>query len=263
MLRVREIDIYYGDIQAVREVSLHVGKGEIVSIVGSNGAGKTTTLGALSGLIPIRSGEINFLGERIDGVSPHKIVEKGLVQIPEGRLLFPEMTVLENLEAGAYAKKFRKYVHERLEEVYGFFARLKLIKTGNPIKTLEMKYIPAVGDSLGVENMFYLSGDSWRLKGEIINFKFANDFLGLPEKCYKTVEFNGRFLGRLPPRTKGALLHTEIIEGGESRVFKLFRDTKLFSWFAEVDSFSVDYERVDNSVGLYMYLKTDGSVDLR
>ena len=94
MLRVREIDIYYGDIQAVREVSLHVGKGEIVSIVGSNGAGKTTTLGALSGLIPIRSGEINFLGERIDGVSPHKIVEKGLVQIPEGRLLFPELPLL-------------------------------------------------------------------------------------------------------------------------------------------------------------------------
>jgi len=125
MLQVREIDIYYGDIEAVREVSLHVDKGEIVSIVGSNGAGKTTTLGALSGLIPIRSGEINFLGERIDGLSPHKIVEKGLVQIPEGRLLFPEMTVLENLEAGAYAKKFRKYVGERLEEVYGFFPRLK------------------------------------------------------------------------------------------------------------------------------------------
>jgi len=125
MLRVQKIDIYYGDIEAVREVSLHVGKGEIVSIVGSNGAGKTTTLSALSGLIPIRSGEINFRGERIDGLSPHKIVERGLVQIPEGRLLFPEMTVLENLEAGAYAKKFRQYVHERLEEVFGFFPRLK------------------------------------------------------------------------------------------------------------------------------------------
>lgn len=145
----------------------------------------------------------------------------------------------------------------------GFFARLKVNRTGDPIKTLEMKYIPAVGDSLGVENMFYLSGDSWRLKGEIINFKFANGFLGLPEKCYKTVEFNGRFLGRLPPRTKGALLHTETLEGGESGVFKLFRDTKLFSWFAVVDSFSTDYERVDNSVGLYMYFKPDGSVDLR
>ncbi len=145
----------------------------------------------------------------------------------------------------------------------GFFARLKVIKTGDPIKTLEMKYIPAVGDSLGTENMFYLSGDSWRLKGEIINFKFANDFLGLPEKFYKTVEFNGRFLGRVPPKTKGALLHTEILEGGESAAFKLFRDTKLFSWFAGVDSFSIEYERVDNSVGLYMYLKPDGSVDLR
>ncbi len=125
MLQVQKIDIFYGDIQAVREISLRVGMGEIVSIVGSNGAGKTTTLSALSGLIPIRSGEINFLGERIHGLSPHKIVEKGLVQIPEGRLLFPEMTVLENLEIGAYAKKFRKYVDERLEEVFTFFPRLK------------------------------------------------------------------------------------------------------------------------------------------
>lgn len=125
MLQVQKVDIFYGDIQAVREVSLRVDKGEIVSIVGSNGAGKTTMLSALSGLIPIRSGEINFLSERIDGLSPHKIVERGLVQIPEGRLLFPEMTVLENLEAGAYAKKFRRYVNEKLEEVFAFFPRLK------------------------------------------------------------------------------------------------------------------------------------------
>ena len=125
MLKVRRLNISYGDLLAVREISLHVGKEEIVSLVGSNGAGKTTLLSALSGLIHIRSGEIDFLGERIDGLSPHKIVEKGLVQVPEGRLLFPEMTVEENLKVGAYVKQLQKDIHDRLEEVFTFFPRLK------------------------------------------------------------------------------------------------------------------------------------------
>jgi branched-chain amino acid transport system ATP-binding protein len=125
MLTVRKVNISYGDVLAVKEVSLHVGKEEVVSLVGSNGAGKTTLLSALSGLVPIRSGEIDFLGQRIDGLFPHKIVEKGLVQVPEGRLLFQEMTVLENLIVGAYVKPFEKNIKERLEEVFLFFPRLK------------------------------------------------------------------------------------------------------------------------------------------
>lgn len=125
MLRVRNLSVYYGDVPAVKNVSFDVGDSEIVSLVGSNGSGKTTTLSALSGLIKVESGEIEFEEERIDGLSAHKIVEKGLVQIPEGRLLFPEMTVLENLKTGAYVKKVWKNLSERLEEVFELFPRLK------------------------------------------------------------------------------------------------------------------------------------------
>jgi hypothetical protein len=145
----------------------------------------------------------------------------------------------------------------------GKFATLYVTRTGDPIKSLEMLYIPAIGDSSGVENLFYLSGDSWRLKGEILKFKFLAEFLGLPDSCYKTVEFNGEFKGRLPRDTKGALLHTEIIEGGESGAFRFFHDNRLFTWFAEADSFYTDYSRIDNSVGFYMYLTPEGMVELR
>ena len=145
----------------------------------------------------------------------------------------------------------------------GRFASLYVTRTGDPIKSLEMLYIPAVGDSSAMENLFYLSGDSWRLRGEILKFKFLADFLGLPDSCFKTVEFNGEFVGRLPRDAKGALLHTEIIEGGQSGAFRFFRDTKLFKWFAEADSFYTDYSRIDNSVGFYLHIKPDGTVELR
>ena len=145
----------------------------------------------------------------------------------------------------------------------GMFASLFVTRTGDPIKSLEMLYIPAVGDSSAMENLFYLSGDSWRLKGEILKFKFLADFLGLPDSCYKTVEFRSEFKGRMPPDTRGALLNTEIIEGGESGAFRFFRDTGLFKWFAEADSFSTDLQRKDESVGYYLHLTSDGSVELR
>jgi len=125
MLQVRKLSVYYGDVPAVREVSFAVSEGEIVSVIGSNGAGKTTMLSALSGLLRVRSGEIEFRGDRIDGVSPHKIVQKGLAQVPEGRLLFPKMTVTENLRAGAYIEPEKKEVQRRLEEVLVFFPRLR------------------------------------------------------------------------------------------------------------------------------------------
>ena len=154
-------------------------------------------------------------------------------------------------------KFFRPFAEDVL------FASLYVARTGDSIKSLEMRYTPVIGDSSGVENLFYLSGDSWRLKGEILKFKFLAEYLGLPDSCYKTVEFNGKFVGRLPPDTRGAMLHTEIIEGGQSGAFRFFRDTKLFKWFAEADSFYTDYERIDNSVGFYMYINPDGTVELR
>lgn len=124
MLQVRMLDVFYGDIQTLRDVTLHVGENEVVSIVGSNGAGKTTTINALSGLVPARSGEILFQGTRVNGLLPHKIVELGLIQVPEGRLVFPEMTVYENLIIGGYSKATREHIGKNLEEVYEFFPRL-------------------------------------------------------------------------------------------------------------------------------------------
>ena len=121
MLKVTNLDVRYGKFQVLREISLDVKEGEIVTLIGSNGAGKTTLLLALSGLIKPTSGEIEFLGIRSEKLPPHKLVRLGLIQVPQGRMLFPEMTVLENLEMGAGAGT---NVKERLEEVYSYFAVL-------------------------------------------------------------------------------------------------------------------------------------------
>ncbi|GAH64257.1 unnamed protein product, partial [marine sediment metagenome] len=125
MLRLDNVNVYHGEIQALRDISLVIEQGNIVSIVGSNGAGKTTLLNTISGLLRCSSGKIEFLGERIDNLDSHEIVKKGLIQIPEGRLLFPEMTTLENLEMGAYSAEARKEFDENLNVVYDLFQVLK------------------------------------------------------------------------------------------------------------------------------------------
>ena len=145
----------------------------------------------------------------------------------------------------------------------GLFAYLYIARTGDPVKSLEMRYSPMTPDSTGTENRFYLSGDSWRISGEVLKFKFLNGFLGLPDSCYKVAEFSSMFVGRLPPDTRGPILHRELIDGGATDAYKYFRDTRLFKWFAEADSFASDYNRVDNTVGFYMYIESDGSVALR
>jgi branched-chain amino acid transport system ATP-binding protein len=125
LLNLDNISTYYGDVQALRKVSLHVKEGQIVSIVGSNGAGKSTTLNTISGVVQSSSGTIEFLGKRIENLPPHQIVEMGLVQIPEARLLFPYMTVLENLELGSFASRARKETKESLESVFELFPILR------------------------------------------------------------------------------------------------------------------------------------------
>jgi len=125
LLRINNLDVYYGDLQALFDLSLEVNEGEIVSIVGSNGAGKTTTLKTISGLIQPRSGTIEFMGERIDGLAPHQIVERGISQIPEGRRVFPYMSTLENLLLGAFTRRAREKRLETLEWIYGIFPVLK------------------------------------------------------------------------------------------------------------------------------------------
>lgn len=125
LLEVDKINVFYGDLQALWDVSFEVHEGEKVVIVGANGAGKTTTLRTISGLLRPRSGEIRFMGQRIDRLPPHKIVELGIAHVPEGRRIFPRMTVLENLEMGAYIKRAREKFDDTLEWVFSIFPRLR------------------------------------------------------------------------------------------------------------------------------------------
>jgi branched-chain amino acid transport system ATP-binding protein len=125
MLRVCNIDVCYGDLQALHQVSLEVQQGEVITLVGSNGAGKTTTLRAISGLLQPRAGSIEFLGQRIDHLPPHRIVEMGIAHVPEGRRLFPMMTVRENLEVGAYVSAAKERRGLSLTKVFQIFPTLK------------------------------------------------------------------------------------------------------------------------------------------
>jgi branched-chain amino acid transport system ATP-binding protein len=125
ILELNDIHSYYGHIHALKGVSLTVEKGEIVTLIGANGAGKTTTLKTISGLIHPRQGTVLLEGERIDGIPPHHIVEKGIGQSPEGRQVFPRLSVMENLEMGAYARRDKAAIKHDLEWVFTLFPRLK------------------------------------------------------------------------------------------------------------------------------------------
>ncbi|WP_276619188.1 ABC transporter ATP-binding protein [Syntrophomonas wolfei] len=125
MLEVKGIDVYYGAIHALKGLSLEVEEGSIVTLIGANGAGKTTTLKSISGLLRPRNGAIMFKGSDISKVAPEKIVGLGISQVPEGRRVFSTMTVLENLEMGAYLRKDKKGIESDLENVFTRFPRLK------------------------------------------------------------------------------------------------------------------------------------------
>jgi len=125
MLRVDNIDVWYGKVQVLHQISIEVREGEIVAIVGSNGAGKTTTLRTISGLLHPRKGEIYFLAKACHRLEAHKIVSMGLIHIPEGRKIFPSLTVEENLELGSYSKEAKKERYDTMEEVFGLFPVLK------------------------------------------------------------------------------------------------------------------------------------------
>jgi len=125
MLDVKNIQVAYGKIVAVKDISVTVNQGEIVTLIGSNGAGKSTTLRTISGLIKPKSGEITFNGKRIDGIPGHEIVAMGICHAPEGRRIFPRMTVKENLELGAFIRNDKAAVTADMERVLDLFPRLK------------------------------------------------------------------------------------------------------------------------------------------
>ena len=129
MLELEGIDVGYGAIQALRGLSLEVRAGELVTLIGANGAGKTTTIRSISGLLRPTVGSIRFEGEPIHAVPPEQIVARGVVQVPEGRRIFPELTVEENLRVGAYLVRDRARVSEGFERVYGLFPRLRERRT--------------------------------------------------------------------------------------------------------------------------------------
>ena len=124
ILKVDNINVYYGSIHAIKGVSFEVNEGEIVTLIGANGAGKSTTLNTISGLLHSRTGSVSFMGENLGKVPAHKIVERGLALVPEGRRIFLQMTVQENLEMGAYTQG-KGGIAEDLEMVFEYFPRLK------------------------------------------------------------------------------------------------------------------------------------------
>ncbi|MBR4696028.1 MAG: ABC transporter ATP-binding protein [Selenomonadaceae bacterium] len=125
MLKIDTINVYYGAIHAIKGISLEVREGEIVTLIGANGAGKSTTLRTISGLLKPKSGKISFLGKDIAGKPAHEIVREGISQVPEGRRIFAEMSVLENLELGAFIRKDADGIKEDMEMVFRRFPRLE------------------------------------------------------------------------------------------------------------------------------------------
>ncbi|MCD4764209.1 MAG: ABC transporter ATP-binding protein [Desulfobacterales bacterium] len=121
MLRLRNINSFYGNIQALKNVNIEISRGEIITLIGANGAGKTTTLMTISGLVPSRSGEITFMGKTIHNMRPDRIVSLGISQVPEGRKIFPYLTVLENLDMGAFLRTDKKNIKKDMEYIFDLF----------------------------------------------------------------------------------------------------------------------------------------------
>ncbi len=121
MLKLKNINTYYGNIQALRNINIEVAKGEIITLIGANGAGKTTTLMTISGVVPPRSGEVLYEGQPIHKLSPNKIVKMGISQVPEGRLIFPDLTITENLDMGAFLRDDKAGIKEDMDLAFKLF----------------------------------------------------------------------------------------------------------------------------------------------
>jgi len=129
VLKLKDVNAYYGNIHALRNINLVVNKGEIVSLIGSNGAGKSTTLKVISSLVKARSGDIYYEGQRINDVPAHDLAKKGIANVPEGRHIFSKMTVEENLELGAFKINDKKHIRENIEKMFEIFPILKERRT--------------------------------------------------------------------------------------------------------------------------------------
>ena len=125
MLEVRDLEVNYGSINAIKKISFDVNEGEVIALIGANGAGKTTTLHTITGLLKAKSGSVMFEGKELLKTPPHKIVEMGMAHVPEGRRIFQQLTVYKNLTLGAFTRKDKASIDETLQMVYGKFPRLE------------------------------------------------------------------------------------------------------------------------------------------
>ncbi len=134
MLEIKDLQVYYGVIQAIKGISFTVNEGEIIALIGANGAGKTTILHTISGLIPAKTGSVKFMDKELTKTAPHKIVQMGMAHVPEGRRIFQELSVYENLKLGAYTRKDKAEIEQSLQTVYGRFPRLEERKSRLPVR---------------------------------------------------------------------------------------------------------------------------------
>ncbi|WP_273743930.1 ABC transporter ATP-binding protein [Burkholderia mallei] len=125
MLKIKGLQVNYGGIQAVKGVDMEVRQGELVTLIGANGAGKTTTMKAITGLKPYSAGDIEYDGQSIKGVPPHELLKRGLAMVPEGRGIFARMSIIENMQMGAYLRNDNEQIKKDVERMFGFFPRLK------------------------------------------------------------------------------------------------------------------------------------------
>ena len=153
MLEVKDLQVYYGVIQALKGISFEVNQGEVIALIGANGAGKTTTLQTLTGIIPSKAGSITFEGKDITKIPAHKIVEMGMAHVPEGRRVFADMTVYENLLMGAYTRKDKNEIAQSLANVYKRFPRLEERKNQRAVMS-HPKMIVMDEPSMGLSPIF-------------------------------------------------------------------------------------------------------------
>ncbi|WP_175868207.1 ABC transporter ATP-binding protein, partial [Burkholderia seminalis] len=125
MLKIKGLQVNYGGIQAVKGVDMEVRQGELVTLIGANGAGKTTTMKAITGLKPYSAGDIEYDGKSIKGIPPHELLKRGLAMVPEGRGIFARMSIIENMQMGAYLRNDTEQIKKDVDRMFGFFPRLK------------------------------------------------------------------------------------------------------------------------------------------
>lgn len=174
LLEVKDLQVAYGSILAVKDVSLTVDDGEIVTLIGSNGAGKSTTLRTISGLLKPKAGSITFAGERIDGKEGHEIVAKGLCQSPEGRRIFPRMSVRENLELGAFLRNDKVAIESDMQRVLELFPRLRerIEQKGGTMSGGEQQMLAVARAMMGAPKLLLLDEPSMGLAPVLVDMIF-------------------------------------------------------------------------------------------